>query len=101
MSYDSDLAQKLVGKKILVGITYLDPDGNLDSQQQLHGMVDSVSETDGIHIVLEGVHEGKEWNMPPNTSSIVEANPGIYKLNVTNEEVADPDYICTWEVHTV
>lgn len=100
MSFDTKLGQSLLGKKILVGITYFDSDGDVESQQQLHGIVESVSETDGILISLDGVHEGKKWNMPPNTSSIVQADPGIYKLSVTNEEVEDPDFTCTWEVHS-
>lgn len=98
MSYDTALAQHLLGKKLLVGITYLDSNGDVDSQQQLHGTVKEVSEKEGILIALEGIHDGKEWNMPPNTSSIVKADPGIYKLSVTNEEVENPDYLCTWQV---
>ena len=98
MSFDKKVAEDLLGKRILVGITYLDSNGEVESQQQLHGTVNKVSETEGILISLEGVHEGKEWNMPPNTSSIVKAQPGIYKLNVTNEEVTNPDYLCTWQV---
>ena len=66
-NFDDKIAQQILGKYILVGITYLDSNGELESQSQLHGRVKKVSETEGILIDLRGVHEGEEWNMLPNT----------------------------------
>jgi hypothetical protein len=97
--FDAEIGKELVGKRILIGITYLDANGKLESQQQLHGVVHRANEEDGILIKLQGVYEGEEWNMPPDTSAISKAGPGIYKLRATEEEVENPDYQCTWEVH--
>ncbi len=36
MSYDKRIAEKIIGKYILIGISYIDPQGKLESQQQLH-----------------------------------------------------------------
>ena len=96
--FDANFAKELVGKRILVGISYLNAGGELLSQQQLHGVVQRATETEGILIKLQGVYEGDEWNMPPDTSAISKASPGVYELRATGEEVEDPDYLCTWEV---
>lgn len=98
--FDEALGKKIIGKRMLVGVTYLDSAGELESQQQLHGIVQSASKDQGILIKLEGVYEGEEWNMPPDTSGITKANPGTYNLRSTGEEVENPDYLCTWEVHS-
>lgn len=98
MDFDPDKAKELIGKYILVGITYLDSTGELESQQQLHGTIKKASE-EGILIQLAGINEGEEWNMPPDTSSITEAKPGEYNLRSTGEVISNPNYLCTWEVH--
>ncbi len=97
--FDSQFAQQLLGKYIVVGITYLKPNGDLDYLQQLHGIVKTVSEQEGISIELKGVYDGEEWSMPPVTSNIHEATSGIYRLRSTGEEVDDPDFTSTWKVY--
>jgi hypothetical protein len=100
MEFDKHKAKEILGKYILIGITYLDGNGELESQQQLHGTITSVDENEGILIVLGGKNEGEEWNMPPDTNCITTADPGEYKLRTTGEVVKNPDYLCTWEVHS-
>ena len=99
MEFDSTKAKELIGKYILVGVTYIDPDGELESQKQLHGTVKRASEKEGIIVQLQGTYQGEEWNMPPDTSSITKAESGEYTLESTGEIVTDPDFLCTWEVH--
>lgn len=99
MEFDPNKAKELIGKYILVGITYLDSNGELESQQQLHGSIKNASENEGILIQLSGAYEGENWNMPPDTGSISEAEPGEYNLKSTGEVVTNPDFLCTWEVH--
>jgi hypothetical protein len=41
--FDAELGKKILGKSILVGITYLNSNGDLEFQQQLHGIVLSAS----------------------------------------------------------
>lgn len=99
MSYDKDLGAKLVGSSILIGISYIDSEGKLESLQQLHGVVERTSEDEGIVVALGGVFEGEKLGMPADTDSIIPADPGVYQLHSTGEEVEDPDYLCTCEVH--
>ncbi len=99
MEFDKNLAASLIGKYILIGLTYLDTGGKLESQEQLHGIVLSVSEIDGILIQLKGTNQNQEWNMPPSTEGITIADPGIYKIRSTGEEIKNPDFLCTWQIH--
>jgi hypothetical protein len=98
MSYDKRIAEKIIGKYILIGISYIDPEGKLESQQQLHGIVERASEDDGIIVALSGVYKGEKLGMEPDTSSIVPADPGVYQLHSSGEEIENPDYLCTWKV---
>ena len=99
MEFDPNKAKELIGKYILVGVTYLGSNGDLESQQQLHGIIIKASEDEGILLQLAGEYEGESWNMPPDTSSISVADPGEYNLKSTGEVVSNPDFLCRWEVH--
>jgi hypothetical protein len=99
MDFDDEKAKEIVGNHILVGITYLDKSGEFESQQQFHGEVLSASSADGILVKLKGKRDGEEYNLPPDTSCIWKADPGIYTLRSSDEKVENPDYLCTWEVH--
>jgi hypothetical protein len=48
--WDDERARSLVGKYALVGLTFLDAEGNLLSQAQRHGRVVEVDEERGISI---------------------------------------------------
>lgn len=96
-NFDQALADTYVGKYILIGVTYLDHEGQLLEQIQMHGTVVSVS-PDGIAIALGGLRTGESWVMPPVLDSISPANPGIYNLRSTGEIIEDPDLLATWSV---
>ena len=64
-TFDQEKATALIGKHILVGITYCNHLGTETDRQQLHGIIKS-ADPDGILIDLKGVHEGSSWNMPPD-----------------------------------
>ncbi len=100
MEFDKEFAKKLLGRSILIGVSVLNRDGAIESQQQMHGLVKSASETDGILILLNGSFEGHEWKMPPDTSCIKVAEPGEYNLKATGEKIKNPDYLCSWEVRS-
>jgi hypothetical protein len=95
--FDEELAASYVGKYILLGITYEDSEGNVERQQQLHGVITSATR-DGIAISLRGIHDGTTWNMPPALDSIRPAEPGTYTLRSTNETIENPDLLATWLV---
>jgi hypothetical protein len=95
--FDQDLASTYLGKYILVGVSYYDHAGNFIEQVQMHGVIDSIS-SEGMKIALRGTREGETWTMPPNLDSVSIANPGIYSLRSTGEEIENPDLVSTWNV---
>lgn len=95
--FDQALADTYVGKYILIGVTYLDHQGQLLEQVQMHGTIESAS-PDGIAIALGGLRAGESWVMPPTLDAISSAGPGVYNLRSTGESVEDPDLLATWSV---
>ena len=89
--FDQDFADGFLGKNVLVGITYLTPDGEVEGQEQLHGLIQAISPA-GIDIALAGNHAGETWRMPPMLEDFVVAEPGIYELRATGESVDNPDF---------
>lgn len=97
LPFDQALADTYVGKTILIGLTYLTHAGDLIGHRQLYGVIRSAS-PDGILIEYEGINKGRSWNMPPMLEAIQEADPGVYRLAETGEEVENPDLLCTWKI---
>ncbi|MDB5454747.1 MAG: hypothetical protein JWP92_332 [Caulobacter sp.] len=96
--WDPVLAQALIGKILLVGLTYLDPSGEVDAQEQFYGVVIDASPDDGILLDLLGPHDGDTYSLPPQTSNIAAAAPGTYAVAGTDEEVDNPDYLSNWTI---
>jgi hypothetical protein len=94
-SLDPDLVERLVGKRLLIGVTYLEHNGDFAEQQQLHGLVEEVSMQAGIVVRL---NDGAVRRFPPDLRGVAEARPGTYRLRSTGEEVEDPDYLCSWTI---
>lgn len=94
--WDEDLAQKLIGSIVLVGITYMDPEGQPESQAQYFGMVTSADRDQGIAIECHGHFAGEICVLPPQTEAFAKAEPGTYRLRSTGEEVVDPDFLTSW-----
>ncbi len=100
--FDHAMAAEMVGKYVLVGITYYaDKDTAVHEHptghKQCHGDVVRVSEQEGIVMRLR--HSGQEYVFPPDFRSLQKAEPGEYTLRSTKEVVLNPDYVCTWCVH--
>ena len=97
LPFDESVAASYVGKYVLVGLSYLDDNGNEFRRCELHGTILSATR-EGILIALKGVHEGEQWNMPPWLEVIRVAKPGVYTLATTNEKVVDPDLLALWDI---
>lgn len=95
--FDEELATTLVGKYILVGVTYFAHFGRELERLQMHGIVESAS-AEGIRIALRGQREGETWVMAPVLDAIEPASPGAYALHATGEVIEDPAFISTWSV---
>ena len=94
--WDEDDAQGLIGATVLIGITRKLADGL--AQEQFHGRIKSVHETNGIVVALDGARTGEDYRLPADLASLTAARPGEYRLRSTGEVLVDPDFICTWTV---
>lgn len=88
-------ANRMVGKTVLVGKTYLQDDREVD-RVQFHGPIEMVDERAGI--AIRRFDNGEvEW-LPPDLRAYFPAEKGVYTLKSTGEEVHDPDFLTTWTV---
>jgi len=92
-------AKTMVGKTILIGLTYYDHKGKFIEQKQMHGKIISVDNKRGFEIELEGTRKGEQYHLPPDLSSFKPANPGEYHEHTTGEVIVNPDYLTTWIVN--
>ena len=84
--------EDLIGKVLLVGITYCTHDNQLIEQKQFYGEVVEASEQ---YVCFRRVN-GELFTVPPDLSSTRPAPPGEYRLHSTGEIVVNPDYLATW-----
>lgn len=84
----------LIGKTILIGITYYTDENEFIEQKQYWGTVVEASEL----MISVRRNNGEIFGLPPDLSSTRKAPPGEYRLNSTGEIVVDPDYLTTWTV---
>lgn len=94
--WDSEMASRIVGKLILVGITYQRDGDGPPEQVQYFGRVESADPKAGIALLLEGKRSGERSVLPPDTRGISAAAPGEYSLRSTGEIVTDPDYVVSY-----
>ena len=92
---DEALVQQVLGKRVLVGITYLKHNGAVIEQQQLHGVLEAATVEEGVAIRLP---DGSVFRLPPDLRGLEPASPGIYRLRSNGEEVENPDYVWTWTI---
>ena len=86
--------EDLVGKVILIGVTYTDARDNIRCRKQWWGMVEKASESEGICVRLGDSPEASAF--PPDLRAVRRAAPGEYRLKETGEVIADPDFLATW-----
>lgn len=95
--FDVEIAQQLVGKHVLVGVTFRNHDGEERLQHQYHGVVVSVGKR-GIALDVENTFSRGTLDLPPDLRGFTAAAPGSYRLRSTGEIVEDPDFIANWIV---
>ncbi len=88
---------KYVGKYILVGLTYVDNDGQLIEQEQIHGKIVNISDST---IFFDRNDNGEEFSIPFDEDNL---KPGIhgavYNLRATGESVQNVDYTSSWTIY--
>lgn len=82
-----------IGKKALIGITYLTPAGEVDERVQIHGTISGTN--DRGWLVIDRADGEGTFAIPPQLEV---AEPGEYTLKSSGEVVADPDYLGVWRV---
>lgn len=92
-SFDRSKAEFLMGKYILICINYFTPAMKMEGVKQLHGIVAGFDPAHGLKIELKGASNGKIYWLPPITQSFDPADPGKYKLDITDEVIENPDFI--------
>jgi hypothetical protein len=85
----------LLGKYVLIGITRISAEGDLLEEGECHGRIALVDPDLGIRIVLS---DGEVLTLPPDLDSFRDANPGVYRLRSTGEEIVDPDLTTVWTI---
>lgn len=90
-------ARDLIGRRMIVGVTRLTSDGQLQDQQQFHGRIVRANLGEGI--VLQQA-SGEELRIPPDLRALFGARRGQYRSRSTGEVVTDPDLLATW-THTI
>lgn len=95
--WDEQWAVRLIGKRVLIGITVID--GESISQEQMFGMILEADRERGVRVALEGSRVGEDYWLPSQPANFVAANPGEYKLRTTGEIVVDPDILSTWTIN--
>jgi hypothetical protein len=86
---------ELEGKRVLVGLKYLNARGEETDRVQYTGTI--VSGGGDEPIVLRRHDTDELVELPPE---LEEAAPGEYRLRSTGEVIVDPDYIAAWIVKT-
>ena len=94
LHWDADLAKTLLGKTLLMNLTFLDNDGDVEERQQFFGVVIDATEDEGIVLDLLGEHDGDTYTLPPQTSAIKAAEPGVTTLAGET-----PDFVASWIIH--
>ena len=92
--WDAAFAKSLLGKTLLMNLTFLDDDGEVQERQQFFGVVIDAAEDEGIVLDLMGEHDGDTYTLPPQTSAIKAAEPGVTTLGGDT-----PDFVANWIIH--
>jgi hypothetical protein len=95
----------LINKTCLIGVTYVDTNGDALKTAQYAGTVVEVEKEKGIKVKLaaiEGSEPPKEkipnFHLPPSLVAWYLAPKGHFKNAEHNIDIENPDYFVTWDV---
>ena len=85
----------MIGSSVLVAKTIVG--GGVEPKLvQFHGRIELTDSKRGL--AIRRADNGRlEW-LPPDLRAYSPAEPGVYTLKSTGEEVVDPDYLSRWTV---
>jgi len=86
----------MIGKRILVGLTYLDENERVSEQVQFYGVIDSIKDNS---LVINRSDDEGDFSIPYD-GELNEADPeAVYTLRATGEEVTGVNYVSTFTIH--
>jgi len=86
----------ILGRRILVGLTYLDGAGEVTKQIQLHGIISRLAEHS---LYFERADGSGEFSIPFDGELDAADPESIYTLRSTGESVSGVDFIASWTIH--
>ena len=99
----------IIGKTILVGITFLKHDDTFISMVQFSGKIINADKHNGIVILSENLKNvidmipdtspkgsSETYTLPPDLSALKTAPEGEYRLKATGEVIINPDLLTMW-----
>ena len=94
MTWD-ELKEYLKEKVFLIGLSFVDKNGDLVEQYQTHGSLIELTDEGLLKIKRE---DNSIFQMPYDRDTIKKADKGEYRERSTGQIIIDPDYIMTWEI---
>ena len=91
MDFEEEAA--VLGKTVLVGVTYYDSGGKEIRRGQWWGRILAFNLKDGLRVDLS--NEGRPHSFPPFRGILKPAEPGTYELRATGEQIENPDLVYT------
>jgi hypothetical protein len=89
-------AENIIGKKICVGIVYLDREGNISDRVQNHG---TVLQADDLTIEYKLADQEDTFTVPAYYDNLETADPEVvYILEDSGEKVDKVDIVATYTV---
>jgi hypothetical protein len=90
------VGDSIVGKRILVGLTYLNDAGEVREQVQYHGFVTKVSDST---IVFERADGNGEFSIPFESEIDTADSEATYTLSCSGEQVIGVELLASWTIH--
>jgi hypothetical protein len=90
-----ELRNHLKGKVFLVGLTFIDQEGEIIEVYQTHGIVTKLT-IDGFFKIRR--EDDSIFTILYNKDTIKAAKEGEYREKTTGETIKNPDFIMSWEI---
>ena len=94
--------EDLLKKTCLIGVTYVDTNGDTLKSAQYAGTVIEVDAEEGIKVKLMAIEgltkEAPNFHLPPSLDAWFIAPKGHFKNAEHKIDIENPDYFVTWDV---
>lgn len=94
MSFE-EIKNSIEGKIVLIGLSFINKEGELIEQYQTHGFIEELTELGILRIIQS---DNTVFQIPYDHESFNKAEPGDYTARTTGIIIKDPDFIISWEI---